>query len=319
MQSLVSVIIPVYNAEKFLDACVGSVLAQTYKNFEIILVNDGSKDSSGEICRRLAGKHQSVVLVEQENQGVSAARNAGLALARGEYVVFADADDTLPAGALEALVKGAAEYDADLTIGRIHQAEDIPTGVLEGEEYLKKALEDNPITYSVWRILYKADFINGLEFPLGYVAHEDSYFIFTCALRKPRVALIKDVVYNYTVVGSSASRSSFSIRKYNAICELLAKKEELVKEEYPHLLPLFYHLKTKIQMVLLTGLSFTKGKQFRKCEKETLLRFKEVKGYFKAELPHSEASVYRVYARGMYYPHKLFLKIKSAAKRMLGR
>ncbi len=319
MQPLVSVIIPVYNAEKHLDACIGSVLAQTYKSFEIILVNDGSKDNSKAICEELASKHPSIVLVDQPNQGVSAARNAGLERAQGEYIAFLDADDTLPANSLESLVNGAKEYGADLIIGRIYEAEDIPTGVLEGEEYLKKALEDNPITYSAWRILYKADFISGLRFPLGYVAHEDSYFVFTCALRKPRVALIKDVVYNYTVVGSSASRSGFSIKKYNAICELLAKKEVVINEEYPHLLPLFYHLKTKIQMVLLTGLSFTKGKHFRKCEKETLLRFKEVKGYFRAELPHSDASIYKVYARGMYYPHKLFLKIKSTAKRLLGR
>ncbi len=319
MQPLVSVIIPAYNAEKYLDACIGSVLAQTYKNFEVILVNDGSKDNSKAICTEFAEKHQSVVFADQENQGVSAARNTGLDRAQGEFIAFLDADDTLPVNALGSLVKGALEHGADLTIGRIYENEDIPIGVLEGEEYLKKALEDNPIAYSAWRILYKADFIRGLKFPLGYVAHEDSYFVFTCALRKPKVALIEDVVYNYTVVGSSASRSSFTIKKYDAICELLAKKETAIKEEYPHLLPLFYHLKTKIQMVLLTGLSFTKGRQFRNCEQETLLRFKEAKGYFRAELPHSDASLYKVYARGMYYPHKIFLKIKSTAKRLLGR
>ncbi len=319
MQPLVSIIVPVYNAEKYLDACVNSVLSQTYSQFEIVLVNDGSNDNSAQICKAFARNHPNIVLINQENQGVSAARNAGMKQAKGQYITFLDADDTLPENALKALVEGATQHGSHLTIGRIYETEDIPTGVLEGEDYLVKALEDNPIAYSVWRILYKADFIRDLSFPIGYVSHEDSYFIFTCALKMPKVAVIEDVVYNYTVVGNSASRSTFTIKKYNAICELLAKKEKIIKEEYSHLLPLFYHLKTKIQMVLLTGLSFTKGAQFRKCEKETLARFKEIKDYFRADLPYSNPSLYRVYAKNMYYPHKLYLKIKSTAKRLLGR
>ena len=120
MNPVVSVIIPVYNMEQFLNACVDSVLSQTYPSLEIILVNDGSKDNSPAICEEIAKEHHQVVLIHQENRGVSVARNTGMQQATGKYLMFLDADDRLPEGAVKALIEAAEQNNADMTIGRIY-------------------------------------------------------------------------------------------------------------------------------------------------------------------------------------------------------
>lgn len=314
MDVFVSVIIPVYNKEPFVNYCVGSVLSQTYRNIEVILVNDGSTDNSLAICKQIAKNDPRVILIDQNNQGVSAARNRGIETATGKYICFLDADDSLPEDAIEALVEAAEELDSDMTIGRSYEDQDIPIGVFEGENYLKKVLEDHIITYSTWSILYKLEFVQDLRFPEGRIVHEDSYFIFLCALKKPKVATINTVVYNYNAVPNSASRSSFTIKKYDDICELLAVKEEKIQKDYPHLLPLFYHLKTKIQMMLLMNLGSTSGEKFRKKEKETLVRFNQVKKYFQADLPYSNAVFYNILTNNLYYIYKVFAKFKRAIR-----
>lgn len=317
MEPLVSVIIPVYNMEKFVKTCVDSVLSQSYNNTEIILVNDGSTDNSLEICEEIAANNSKVVLLSQENQGVSVARNNGIKRARGEYVTFLDADDYLFADALRLLVDEALRHDADMTMGRLSDTEVIPVGVFEGEEFLVKALEDNPITYYSCRILYRREFLKGLAFPIGYVCGEDSYFVFECALRKPKVATINDHIYFCYPNPNSATRSAFTEKRYNDVCQLLSKKEELVSKEYPELLPLFYHLKTKIQMMLLTNLCCAKGREFRKMEKDTLIRFRECKEYFRADLLYSNASLYKILSKNMYLPYKLYTRAKCTVKRLV--
>ena len=111
---LLSVIVPVYNAEVFLGACLDSLISQTYRPLEIILVNDGSTDSSLDICRTYAERYESVKVVTIKNSGAPAARNEGLKAAAGEYIGFADADDVLERDMLEYLVRGAEEYSADI-------------------------------------------------------------------------------------------------------------------------------------------------------------------------------------------------------------
>lgn len=319
MEPLVSVIVPVYNMEKFIKNCADSVLSQSYSNIELILVNDGSKDNSSALCKEIAEKHKNVTLIEQENQGVSVARNNGINKASGKYVTFLDADDYFTGNALKALVTKAEETDADMTLGKISQNEDIPVGVFEGEEFLIKALEDNPVAYYSVRILYKREFIKDVFFLEGFGCGEDSYFVFECALKKPKVATIGEQVYVYYTNPDSATHSSFSKKRYDDVCTLLDKKEKFIKEEYPHLLNLFYHLKTKIQMMLLSNLSLTKGEEFKKMEKETLERFDEVKGYFKGDLPYSNAAFYNVLANNGYATFKAKNKARHFVKRILKR
>lgn len=113
---LVSIIIPVYNAEEYLERCIDSVVSQSYCNIEIILVNDGSLDNSGEICRNYVKRYDNIVLLSQDNQGPAMARNRGLSAAHGEYIQFVDADDWIKPAATQKLLDGMTEHGADMAV-----------------------------------------------------------------------------------------------------------------------------------------------------------------------------------------------------------
>lgn len=115
----VSVIVPAYNAENFIESCVESVLRQTYTDFELILVNDGSKDSTSAICHRLAAQDSRITVIDQENGGSSSAKNTGLGIARGSYIEFIDADDIIDQTYMEQLLRGTSEDEADLCVGNM--------------------------------------------------------------------------------------------------------------------------------------------------------------------------------------------------------
>lgn len=115
----VSVIVPAYNAEKFIESCVESILRQTYTDFELILVNDGSKDSTSAICHRFAEQDRRITVIDQENGGASSAKNKGLSIAKGSYVEFVDADDIIDQTYMEQLLRGTAEDKADLCVGNM--------------------------------------------------------------------------------------------------------------------------------------------------------------------------------------------------------
>lgn len=318
MDVLVSVIIPVYNMEKYIEQCINSVLSQTYGNIEIILVNDGSKDNSLSICEEFAQKNRNIKLIDQKNQGVSCARNVGMEQAAGEFIAFLDADDTLTVNAIETLVNAAVSNNADLTIGKACGETNVPISVYQGEEYLKKVLEDNPVAYSVWGILYRSDFTRNISFPKGYAAHEDSYFLFLCAVKKPKVVTLNEEVYCYNNNNAdSASRSPITIKKCDDIYNLLISKESIIKKDFSHLVTLFYHLKIKTYMCLLQNLERAVGKEFRAKEKEFLRMFHLEKAYFCADLPCANVSYYKVLCNHLYYLHKVIVKHRSVLKKVL--
>ena len=139
-QPLVSIILPVYNAQNHLARCIGSILNQTYKNIELIILNDGSKDHSLPVCEEFRAKDSRIVLVDKENSGVSDTRNLGLKLAGGEYVQFVDSDDYIDPDFTRHLVEAAEAHHADLVIAPYKMV--IPAGATKPEQVLEK-LEDN--------------------------------------------------------------------------------------------------------------------------------------------------------------------------------
>ena len=115
--SLISVIVPVYNAEKYLDKCVNSIINQKYTNLEIILVDDGSKDNSLDLCKKYAEKDNRIKVIHKENGGLSSARNVGLAVARGEYIMFCDPDDLYLPNSCKVMLNEIIKTHADYVIG----------------------------------------------------------------------------------------------------------------------------------------------------------------------------------------------------------
>ena len=177
MEDLISVIIPIYNVEKYLDKCVQSALAQTYQNLEIILVDDGSSDSSTEICYKYEKMDPRVKVVRKENGGMSDARNAGLAVAKGKYIQFVDSDDYMAENMIEIMHKNICEYDADISLCSHYIVTDREcvtdaTGektVYTNVEAIEELLLDTKIRSYVWNKMFKASLFENIKFPKGRI------------------------------------------------------------------------------------------------------------------------------------------------------
>ena len=180
---VISVIIPIYNAERHLERCLESILRQTYYNMEIILVNDGSTDSSGKLCDFYGDKDSRIIVIHQKNGGVACARNSGLTASSGEYVLFVDSDDVLPLNAVEIYVNTAENHDADIISGGFKRCSDetfehcsvqydpLQSVVLTVEQFCSNSQNR---TY-VWGKAYRRNLANKYRFPIDYYA-EDIYY-----------------------------------------------------------------------------------------------------------------------------------------------
>lgn len=205
----ISVIIPIYNVEKFLKQGIDSVLKQTYTNLEIILVDDGSKDSSPAICDEYSKLDNRIKVIHKENGGLSTARNSGLDIATGKYIMFLDADDTFEPNSCEVLYKEIEKRDADFVTGNyIHMTYDgvkwenplFDTNMYDNfklsiNDYQKSFFVMNSV---VWNKIFKRDFIekHNLRFIPRALA-EDAIFSTYCYVHSDNAYYINDVVYNY--------------------------------------------------------------------------------------------------------------------------
>lgn len=205
MNPKISVIVPVYNTEKYLDRCIQSILAQTYTDFELLLINDGSTDSSGAICDKYAKQDVRVRVFHKENGGVSSARNKGLDNAQGEWVSFVDSDDWLEIGALESLIKHA---DADLIIGSIKfHASGTVGNLIEGttlideadlNDLLSKKIDHYSISSPCTKI-FKNIIIQdkGIRFNPKLCFGEDSLFVKNYLLFTKSIWCVDALCYHY--------------------------------------------------------------------------------------------------------------------------
>lgn len=211
---MVSVIIPVYNGAEFLEACIRSVMEQTYRNLEIIVIDDGSKDDSYAIAERLAGEDSRIRLARQENTGVSAARNRGISMVTGQFILLVDCDDLVPAGAVEALVRGAAE-DVDLVVGSHEEFRGNQKATLclkEDRSFTREAFyTDSVRTEQLLRLacskLYRTEIIvnNGIRFDETMPLMEDTLFTWNYCRFAEKFRVISDVVYRYRKGGMAGT------------------------------------------------------------------------------------------------------------------
>lgn len=204
---VVSIIVPVYNSEKFLERCLQSLMKQSFLQFEVLLLDDGSTDNSLSICKEYAEADKRIRVFHTENQGVSATRNMGLKYAQGKYIRFVDADDYIPQESLEKLVKTIINADADLVIGRYMTNErwlytgDVPEGQQSIEFMLNHLLDYLPsFFYGVlWNKLYKTTVIreNQIDFMRDINWSEDMLFNMEYLMQCNTIYYIEDEVYYY--------------------------------------------------------------------------------------------------------------------------
>ena len=233
-QPLVSVIIPVYNVERYLAQCLDSVINQTYPNLEIICVNDGSRDGSPDILRRYADEDARIQVIDKANGGVSQARNAALDCACGEYIMFVDSDDWVEPDACENAVNAMREYDPETTVfekeevrAKLHRRF---VGAM-GEELSHPELVDS--LCPVWGKLYRRSLIqkSGARFvDLAEIgSYEDGFFNLEVFGKADRVVYLAAYLYHYRRDGSSSVTSGYNPRLYDQWQTLYDRMEAIIR------------------------------------------------------------------------------------------
>lgn len=201
---LISVIVPVYNVSKYLDQCVGSIVAQSYKDLEIILVDDGATDDSGAICDKWAERDSRISVIHQKNQGLSGARNTGLRVARGNWVVFCDSDDWMEGSVLEKALENSLENKSDLVVwgyfadfldendkllsSREHNIPSFLSNEFKPEHLLDEYIRR--LWGYAWNKLYRRVFIQDANFSEGIHLVEDALFNCGVLQKKPKVSFL---------------------------------------------------------------------------------------------------------------------------------
>lgn len=232
MNNLISIIVPVYNVETYLVECIKSLINQTYVNIEIILVDDGSTDNSGEICDKFAIQDKRIRVIHKKNGGLSDARNYGIKAAIGEWILFVDSDDFIRKDCCEILIKNANELSAEIVVGREKKFIDgceCKISGLSGIQYILDS--DKALEYYFYRKyagyacgkLFKRNVIGNISFPEGKV-FEDSFVLFLFLERAHKVIVLKDELYfyrqrKYSIINSSYSKKHMAIILANQIAD----------------------------------------------------------------------------------------------------
>lgn len=204
----ISIIVPVYKVEEYLPRCIDSILDQTFTDFELILIDDGSPDNCGAICDEYAAKDNRIVVIHKENAGVSAARNDGLDISKGKYISFVDSDDVIHPQFYEIML-GTID-DADLCFCQYTKFHD-KLGFLNIQSPKREIYEDNEIfnlpnltIYMIWNKLIKKAVINELRFDVSLKNAEDSLFAFECMTKCKKVVFVDEIMYGYFIRNNGA-------------------------------------------------------------------------------------------------------------------
>lgn len=221
---MVSIIIPIYNSEKYLFRCIKSLLDQTYTNLEIILINDGSTDNSKKICEDFANKDSRIRIINNKNEGVSIARNYGLASAKGDFISFVDSDDYVEPDYIKKMLLKLEEEKADIVYCSAIIEDD--KGKQLRNEYLKDELIDvnkydwnSPTAHCVVRgALFSKSIINNYKFDKNLYVGEDTYFFAQCLKRARYVYCMKDGLYHYVIYNESLSHGNSIQKLVTEIC-----------------------------------------------------------------------------------------------------
>lgn len=215
---MISIIIPVYNVEKYLSRCINSILSQSYKDLEIILVDDGSPDNSPRLCDEIAQKDSRVVVIHKSNGGLSSARNAGLDIAKGEYIFFVDSDDWLSSKeVLEQFYNKAIENNSSFVFGLMNSATDKTITPLKVNNRYKEDdlfLLSNPYLFSACNKLYKKELFKNIRFELNRV-NEDVDIIPLIFQNALNPICLREYSYCYYINTSSITRSVFNKKRFD--------------------------------------------------------------------------------------------------------
>ena len=236
----ISIVVPIYNVEKELDRCVQSLLHQTYKNIEVILVDDGSPDNCPKLCDEYEMKDQRVVVIHKKNGGLSDARNYGLKKATGRYLMYVDSDDYLELDACEMLMN-AMKDDVDFVVGVIREIcgskvsyqkrSNLKTGIYDAKKFIIESIKANEFYAPAVLNLYNREFLidNNLYFKVGYY-FEDHQMLPRLYLAAKRISYVDYPFYNYVIRDGSIMTSSNTEEKTNISIAIWSEWYKLLKQ-----------------------------------------------------------------------------------------
>lgn len=261
---LISVIVPIYRVERYLSKCVESILNQTYRHLEIILVDDGSPDGSGAICDEFAEKDSRIRVIHKENGGLSDARNAGIQVAGGEYLAFVDGDDWIEPDMYEAMLGLTEKYGAklvcagrydendstgEMVIGLCPQREE----ALPGTEVVRRIFRWDGLDSSACDKLFHREIFHNIRFPVGRVV-EDVPTIYRVVLLSEKAAMLPKPAYHYVHREKSITTASFSEKSFHT-SENAAMVYEDIRKNHPELEPDARYLLVESQLCVAQDLA----------------------------------------------------------------
>lgn len=252
MNQKISVIVPIYNVEKYLNRCIKSIVNQTYHDLEIILVNDGSTDRCGEICDSWIEKDERIKVIHKKNGGLSDARNNGMRVSTGHYIAFVDSDDWIDVSMYEQLMKIMIQNKCDIVscgFRRVEKEElkneskEVQFVQYNSESALEAMITENGMYQVVWNKLYKRSMVEDILFEKGKY-NEDEFWSYQVIGRAKKVIAIKNIYYNYFQRENSIINETYSLKRLDGL-EGKENRQEYIDKYYPRLsgiarLNLFY-------------------------------------------------------------------------------
>lgn len=288
-----SIIVPVYNVENLLTRCVESIVNQTYKDIEIILVDDGSNDNCPALCDEYALKDKRIKVIHKQNGGLSDARNAGLDIATGDYIIFVDSDDYIERDTCQKIAQCINQLNPDIVIGgaaveggKCNLNHPIFTGTISGKEYLLQAYKEKIAPMAAWLNIYRRDFLNQnhLQFKYG-ILHEDEQFTPRAFLLAQNVICLDYCFYHYIIRNNSITTQKDKRKNasdlYDTFTELKKIYEKIETKELKKYL--INSLSEKYLVIFQSGKLYQYDKKYLH-KKFVIQNAKRIKTRFKALL-----------------------------------
>ena len=282
MQEKISIIVPVYNVEKYLERCVESILKQTYTNFELLLINDGSTDTSGELCDELASKNENIRVFHIENRGVSNARNLGIEHSTGEWITFVDSDDFITNDYLETLISAVKSDDSvGFSVARLHHVRnglvtDLPEfsgqeSIWSAEQTMKELLMTTRTSFFPVAKLFKKQLIEKFRFSTDYHLAEDALFLTEVILETKcsSVFIDKPIYYYDHREGSATTSVNSHVFDTIEVYKIIIPK---VYQCFPQLKPELVNRESWSYITVYDKIIFTESNQYR-TEKNKLRKW----------------------------------------------
>lgn len=275
----ISIIVPVYGVEKYLDKCVRTILNQTFKDFELILVDDGSPDNCGKMCDAYAAEDDRVKVIHKENGGLSAARNAGLDIAEGCYIGFVDSDDYIEEDMYELLYHNIKKENADLSIVGIFDLYAGKEPVVKEHQYIvtdmlgaaKIILEAKIVSVNAYNKLYKREIFENVRYPVGMIT-EDAAVILKVLENTEKIVIDTKQKYYYFHRENSITSNQYSKRDLQTI-QIWQANETHVLEKYPELAYVAHTRVCWAHFIVLDKLMNSEDNEENKREKQEIIKF----------------------------------------------